>query len=95
MYLVDPRIITDPHDLDFDHLGFSQFGGLQPSFDPALLDCAPDEFEPDDFSGSSPYSLSVQAETILCRYLGDLYCVNRNIESSEADSVGGTIVGTL
>ena len=83
-------------DLDFDHLGLSQFGGQQPSFDPALLDCAPDEFEPDDFSGSSPYSLSVQAETILCRYLGDLYCVNRKVESSEADSQsGGTIVGTL
>ena len=63
-------------DLDFDHLGHSQFGLQQPSFDSALLDCAPDEFEPDNFSGSSPYSLSVQAETILCHYLGDLYCVN-------------------
>ena len=76
-------------DLDFDHIGHSQFGGQQPSFDPALLDCAPDDFEPDDFSGSSPYSLSVQAETILCRYLGDLYCVNRKVESSEADSQSG------
>ena len=76
-------------DLDFDHLGYSQFGGQQPSFDPALSDCAPDEFEPDDFSGSSPYSLSVQAEAILCRYLGDLYCVNRKVESSEADSQSG------
>ena len=66
-------------DLDFDHLGLSQFGGLQPSFDPVPLDCAPNEFEPDDFSGSSPYSLSVQAETILCRSLVDLYCVNRII----------------
>ena len=76
-------------DLDFDHLGYSQFGGQQPSFDPALLDCAPDEFEPDNFFGSSPYSLSVQAETILCRYLEDLYCVNRKVESSEADSQSG------
>ena len=76
-------------DLDFDHLGHSQFGGQQPSFDPALLDCAPDDFEPDNFSGSSPYSLSVQAETILCRYLGDLYCVNRKVESSKADSQSG------
>ena len=49
----------------------------------------PNEFEPDNFSGSSPYSLSVQAETILCRYLGDLYCVNRKEESSEADSQSG------
>ena len=53
------------------------------------MDCAPEDCEPDDFSGSSPYSLSVQAETILCRYLGDLYCVNRKVESSEADSQSG------
>ena len=79
-------------DLDFDHLGHPQFGLQQPSassVSSALLDCAPDKFEPDDFSGSSPYSLSVQAETILCRYLGDLYCVNRKVESSEADSQSG------
>ena len=33
--------------LDFDHLGLSQFGLLQPSVDSALLVCAADEFEPD------------------------------------------------
>ena len=58
--------------LDFGHLGHSQFGLQQPS-----IDSAPNEFEPDDFSGSSPYSLSVQAETFLCRFFWDLYSVNR------------------
>ena len=71
-------------DLDFDYLGHSQYDGQQSSLDPALLDC-----ESDDFTGSSPYSLSVQAETILCRYLGEVYCVNRKIESPEADSQSG------
>ena len=31
--------------LDFDHLGHSQFGLHQPSVDSALLDCASDDFE--------------------------------------------------
>ena len=76
-------------ELDFVHPGHPQFGLQQPSapsVGSAFLECASEEFEPDDFSGSSPYSISVQAETILCRYLGDLYCVNRKVESSEADS---------
>ena len=64
-------------DLDFDYLGHSQFGGHQPSFGSAPLDCVPDEYKPDDFTGSSPYALSAQAESILCRYLGDLYRINQ------------------
>ena len=79
-------------ELDYDHLGHPQFhlGLQQPSVSSvctANLDCVSDEFEPDDFSGSTPYSLSVQAETFLCRYQGDLYRVNR--ESSGADSQSG------
>ena len=78
--------------LDYDCLGRSQFPlGLenqQPSVPSARsinLDYNPDDFESDDFTGSSPYSLSVQAETLLRRYLGDLYLCDRK-ESSGADS---------
>ena len=67
--------------LDFDHLDHSQYGLQQPDFYPALLDCESEDVEPDDFPGSSPYLLSVQAESILCRYLGDLYSVKGNAES--------------
>ena len=79
-------------DLDYDHLGRSQFplGLQQPPVSSVWsvdLDYVSDDFEPDDFTGSSPYSRSVQAETLLCRYLGDLYRVNR--ESSGADSQSG------
>ena len=79
-------------DLDYDHLGHSQFplGLEQPpvsSVRSVDLDFVSDDFEPDDFSGSSLYSLSVQSETLLCRYLGDLYCGDR--ESSGADSQSG------
>ena len=76
-------------DLDFDYLGHSQFGGHQPSFGSAPLDCVSDEYEPDNFTGSSPYALSAQAESILCRYLGDLYRINHKVESFEADSQSG------
>ena len=75
--------------LDFDYLDHSQYGLHQPDFDPALLDCESEDVESDDFTGSSPYLLSVQAETILCRYLGDLYSVKGNAESREADSQSG------
>ena len=77
-------------DLDFDYLSHSQFSGHQPSFGSAPLDCVPDEYEPDDFTGSSPYALSIQAESILCRYFGDLYRINpKKGESFEADSQSG------
>ena len=77
-------------DLDFDYLSHSQFSGLQPSFGSAPLVCVPDEYEPDDFSGSFPYALSVQAVSILCRYLGDLYRINpMKGESLEADFQSG------
>ena len=75
--------------LDYDYLDHSQFGLHQPDVDTALLDCESEDVEPDDFTGSSPYLLSVQAETILCRYLGDLYSVKGNAESREADSLSG------
>ena len=77
-------------DLDFDYLSHSQFSDHQHSFGSAPLDCVPDEYEPDDFTGSYPYALSVQAESILCRYLGDLYRINpQKGESFEADSQSG------
>ena len=77
-------------DLEFDYLSHSQFSGHQPSFGSAPLVCVPDEYEPDDFTGSSPYALSVQAESILCRYLGDLFRINpKKGESFEADSQSG------
>ena len=75
--------------LDYDYLDHSQFGLHEPDFDTALLDRESEDVEPDDFTGSSPYLLSVQAETILCRYLGDLYSVKGNAESREADSQSG------
>ena len=74
--------------LDYDYLDHSQFGLHEPDFDTALLDRESEDVEPDDFTGSSPYLLSVQAETILCRYLGDLYSV-KDAESREADSQSG------
>ena len=52
--------------LDFDYLDHSHYGLQQPDFDSALLDCESEDVEPDDFTGSSPYLLSVQAEAILC-----------------------------
>ena len=73
--------------LDYDYLDHSQFGLHQSDVDTALLDCESEDVEPDDFTGSSPYLLSVQAETILCRYLGDRYSVKGNAESREADSL--------
>ena len=80
--------------LDYDYLDHSQFGLHQPDVDTARLDCESEDVEPDDFTGSSPYLLSVQAETILCRYLGDLYSVKGNAESREADSLlGGAFIG--
>ena len=77
------------NNLDSDYLNHSQFGSQQPAFDSALLDCESEDVEPDDFTGSSPFLLSVQAETILCRYFGDLYSVRGNAESREADSQSG------
>ena len=74
--------------LDYDYLDHSQFGLHEPDFDTALLDRESEDVEPDDFTGSSPYLLSAQAETILCRYLGDLYSV-KDAESREADSQSG------
>ena len=56
------------------------------------MDYVSDDFEPNDFTGSSPYSLSVQAETLICRYLGDLYCINR--EYSGADSQSGDAIAS-
>ena len=79
-------------DPDYDRFGHSQFpSGLnQPPFSSAHSDDLGSVFgesEIDDFSGSTPSALSSEAETLLCRYLGDLYRVNK--ESSGADSLSG------
>ena len=92
MYLVDPRISSDPHDPDYDRLGHSQFpSGLnQPPFSSAHSDDLGSVFgesEIDEFSGCSLSALSSEADTLLCRYLGDLYHGKK--ESSGADSLSG------
>ena len=93
-HYVEPDYYLDDS-LDYDYLSHTPYSLPEPVFESAPLDGESDEYEPDDFTGSSAFSLSAQAETILCRYLGDLYSVpgdasvTVNAESREADSSGG------
>ena len=83
-------------DLDYGHLSHSHSpsGLVQPSFSSVHSDDF-DQFsnsffedpEVDESSGFSPFALSREAETLLVRYLGDLYRVNK--ESVGVDSLSG------
>ena len=97
LVLPGPLVYQPVLPLGYEHLGRPQsFMGVENSRQPdfsvlSQLDSESefDDAEVNDFTGLSPYNISVQAETLLRRYLGDHYSGDNTQSSQGADTETG------